>query len=456
MATFELKSDLPLSTQNKIDALELIPVAQRTVSQAAFLTSLTPYLTNAVLGVDASGNITAASGLTVPTGYSGFAKNATFVKTDAATNGLYTNVGSTTVASWDLVDQASTSNITDGAVTMAKLADIATQTFIGRVAAGTGVPKACSVAEVKTALGLDETILITGTPVNAVAASKVLTIGTKPVNEATVTIGSNVYRFMSELGAGVAATGTLTFNSELPHDGDTVILGSQTYTFKTALSTEPTVANEILIEATVTATIDNLIAAVDDGAGEGTKYSVDTVSQGMVTCTKPTADTFLVTYDTVGFLGNQYDTAGTLTHATWGAATLAGGIDAQAANDVLIGANVEESIDNLVLAITAGVDTTKYGTGTTANSLATAVKTTAATMTATNKIKGVIGNSTAVAETLADGSWAGGATALSGGVDGTAGSQWEVFVDASYLYVAVAAQTTADTNWRRISLGTAY
>lgn len=456
MATFELKTDLPLKTQEKIDYIEAIASAQRTVSQAAFLTSLTPYLTNAVLGVDASGNITAASGLTVPTGYSGFAKNATFVKTDASTNGLYTNTGSTTSATWNLVDQAGTSDIDDGAVTMAKLADIATQTFIGRIAAGTGVPKACSVAEVKTALGLDETILITGTPVNAVVATKVLTIGTNPVNEATVTLGSNVYRFMSALGAGVAATGTLTFNSELPHDGDTVIMGSQTYTFKTALSTEPTVPNEILIEATVTLTIDNLIAAVDDGAGEGTKYSIDTVSQGMVTCTKPSADTFLVTYDSVGFLGNDYDTAGTLTHATWGAATLAGGIDAQAANDVLIGADAQASIDNLVLAITAGVDTSKYGTGTTANSLATAVKTDASTMTATNLIKGAIGNSTAIAETLADGSWAGAATFLGGGVDGTAGSQWEVFVDASYLYVAIAAQTSADQNWRRVSLGTAY
>ena len=109
MATFELKTDLPLRTQEKIDYIEAIASAQRTVSQAAFLTSLTPYLTNAVLGVDASGNITAASGLTVPTGYSGFAKNATFVKTDASTNGLYTNTGTTSVAAWDLVDQASTS-----------------------------------------------------------------------------------------------------------------------------------------------------------------------------------------------------------------------------------------------------------------------------------------------------------------------------------------------------------
>lgn len=459
MATFEIKSDLPLSTQEKIDYIEAIPSARRTVSQAAFLTSLTPYLTNVVLSVDIDANITAASGLTVPTGYEGFAKGATFVKTDASGNGLYMNIGTSTVASWDLVDEASTANIPDKAVTMAKLADIATTTFIGRVAAGTGVPKACSVAEVKTALGLDETILITGTPVNAVAANKLLTIGTNPLEGATVSIGGKTYKFREDaLGAGVAATGTLTMNTDQPHNGDTVLMGGTTYTFKTALTTPVTVPNEVLIAATTTeASMENLIKAIEGTGTEGVEYSVGTVSQGAVTATKATADTMLVTYDSVGFLGNQYDTAGTATHATWGHPHLLGGVDPQAANDVKTGGNVEGSIDNLVLAITAGAGAgTNYGTGTTVNSLATAVKASAATMTATNKIKGVIGNSTAIAETLADGSWASGATFLSGGVDGTVGSQWEVFVDASYLYVAIAANTAADTNWRRISLGTAY
>lgn len=170
------------------------------------------------------------------------------------------------------------------------------------------------------------------TPVNAVAASKLLTIGTNPI------------------------------------DGATVAIGGVTYTFKTALSAGPTVANE-----------------------------------------------------------------------------------------VLIGLNVEGSIDNLVLAITAGAGIgTNYSEGTVVNTLATAVKASAATMTATNLIKGIIGNSTAIAETLADGSWAAGATFLSGGVNGTVGASNEIRQDASYLYICVAANTIADANWRRLSLGTAY
>lgn len=445
MATFPIKSDLTIAEQNKMDALLAITAAQRTTSQAAWLAARLPYQTNVVIKVGTDGNILAASGLTLPTGLEGFAKGATFTKTDATGNGLYMNTGDETSATWDLIDEAATANIPDGAVTMAKLADIATKTFIGRVASGTGVPKACSVTEVKTAIG----VMGDATPVNAVAATKVLTIGTNPVEEATVTIGSNIYRFMSVLGTGVAATGTLTMNTEQPHDGDTVIMGNTTYTFKTALT--PT-AGQVLIDDTTEHSMDNLIAAIEGGAGAGTKYATGTVSQGMVTAVKATADTMTVTYDTVGFLGNEYDTKGTATHATWGATTLAGGIDAQAANDVLIGGGVEGSIDNLVLAITAGVDTTKYGTGTVANPLATAVKTTPSTMTATNKIKGAIGNSTALAETLADGSWAGNATALGGGIDGTVAAKGDTLFDATNVYVAVAANTTADTNWKKLIL----
>ncbi len=45
-------------------------------------------------------------------------------------------------------------DIDDGSVTLAKLADLATDTFIGRDTAGTGVPEALSVATVKTMLGV--------------------------------------------------------------------------------------------------------------------------------------------------------------------------------------------------------------------------------------------------------------------------------------------------------------
>jgi hypothetical protein len=48
------------------------------------------------------------------------------------------------------------------------------------------------------------------------------------------------------------------------------------------------------------------------------------------------------------------------------------------------------------------------------------------------------------------------ATHLDGGVDGTVALEGDMYRDASYLYVAVADNTVADGNWRRISLGSAY
>jgi len=121
------------------------------------------------------------------------------------------------------------------------------------------------------------------------------------------------------------------------------------------------------------------------------------------------------------------------------------------ANEVLIGASAEASIDNLVLAITAGSGAgTNYGTGTVVNPLATAAKASASTMTATNKIKGTVGNSTAIAENGANTTWAGGATTLSGGVNGTEGVTGQFTHDGTYLYICTDTNTIADANWKRL------
>lgn len=427
MATFELKTDLPVGTQKKIDYLESIPSAQRTVSQAAFLTSLTPYLTNAVLSVSASGLITAASGLTVPTGYAGFAKNATFVKTDASGNGLYTNTGSVTVASWDLVDQASTSNITDKAVTSEKLADEIS--FDGKT------------------LLLDEV-----TPVNAGASSSLLTVAGKPSEADTVSLGGKTYKFRAVIGEGVAATGTITTDETLVANGATVLIGTTTYTYKTALTAEP-VAYEVLIGGNYTDMLNNLAAAINGGVGEGTAYSTGTVAHPLVTAGAVHNGAFTVTASSVGFAGN-IDVTSSDAHLYWGAGTLIGGIDAAVANDVLIGESAETAIDNLVLAITAGEGGagTNYATGTTVNALATAVKASASTMTATNKIKGVIGDNTAIAASGADLSWAEDATELSGGENGTVGVKNQIVADDTNLYMCTATNTIADANWKKLVL----
>jgi len=64
----------------------------------------------------------------------------------------------------------------------------------------------------------------------------------------------------------------------------------------------------------------------------------------------------------------------------------------------------------------------------------------------------VIGNSIAIDEDSSHLSWAGGAVFLSGGINGTVGSQWEVVLDATNLYIAVDDNTIADANWKKLVL----
>lgn len=528
---FELKSDLNKAARDEIDRIESIPVAQRLTSEAAFLTALAPYLTNEVIERDSEDLITKAAGNTVPTSYPGFKKGALFTKKDAVGGGLYQNTGDETSATWSLVTDT------------------------------------------------DNNLIATGTPVNAVAASKVLTVGGLPTEGKIVTIGDNNYRWRDALEAAVAAASTLAFGANAG-DGKVVVLGNRTFTFQSALTeakalgtltssgnfvdsekvliggvtytftvnltgaaneikigatasdsldnliaainhaagegttygtgtvVHPTVTaaagagdtavitaktigvagnsiattvvaasasfgavtleggvnaivDEILIGAGATNSLDNLIAAIMHTAGEGTTYSTGTVEHTQVTAAAGDGDTVVVTAKTAGTAGNSIATTTDITSATWTDTTLVGGEGSQAANDVLIGVSAEACIDNLVAAITFddGLGTnegTLYGTGTVAHPSVTAAKTNSSTMTATAKVKGTTGNSIVIGEDDTNTSWAGGAVLLGGGVNGTVGGNGAILKDSSYLYIAIAANTIADANWRRLTVGSVY
>jgi len=121
------------------------------------------------------------------------------------------------------------------------------------------------------------------------------------------------------------ATDTLTFVGQ-PTDGQTVTLDSggnqRIYTFKNALSA----ANQVLIDANLAASIDNLKQAINHGAGEGTKYGTGTTINGTMSATA-TATTLTVSYKTGGSDGNQAPVSTTVTGATWAASTLSGGLN---------------------------------------------------------------------------------------------------------------------------------
>lgn len=121
----------------------------------------------------------------------------------------------------------------------------------------------------------------------------------------------------------VQATGTLTLNSDAGNN-ETVTIGSRTYTFKTTLTGA---ANEVVRGVTATATLDNLIAAINGAAGAGTAYGTGTVAHADVTAVAGSGDTMDVTAKMAGTDGNAIATTETLADASsvWGDTTLDGG-----------------------------------------------------------------------------------------------------------------------------------
>lgn len=122
---------------------------------------------------------------------------------------------------------------------------------------------------------------------------------------------------------GDHADGTLTAAGN-PANNETVTLGSRVYTFKTTLTGA---ANEVLIGAAATNTLDNLKAAVNAGAGAGTLYGTGTVVHADILAGTKTATTIFFYARLAGTAGNSLATTETAATAlSFGAATLLGGL----------------------------------------------------------------------------------------------------------------------------------
>lgn len=119
-----------------------------------------------------------------------------------------------------------------------------------------------------------------------------------------------------------AATGTLTAAGN-PSDGNTVTIGTRVYTFQTVLTN---VAGNVLIGASASDSLDNLIAAITGGAGSGTVYAAATTTHPTVTAVAGIGDTVTVTALTAGTAGNAIATTETSSNLSFGAATLTGGV----------------------------------------------------------------------------------------------------------------------------------
>ena len=137
--------------------------------------------------------------------------------------------------------------------------------------------------------------------------------------------GGNEYRCAGFIlkSTAVAASGTLTSDATIPTTADTVTIDTKVYTFRTALT--PT-EGEVLIGGSAAVALDNLKSAINHEGTPDTDYKCAAVHP-TVTATTNTDTTQIVVAKTAGTSGNAIATTEASTHLSWGAATLAEGLD---------------------------------------------------------------------------------------------------------------------------------
>jgi hypothetical protein len=316
---------------------------------------------------------------------------------------------------------------------------------------GTGIPVGDLAAEAQASLALADTALqpgeplniTAGTPVNAVAASKVLAITGVVIHGETVVVGDETYEFVADDAQSVSdpanipvdiqadtvkAQGTLTVDTN-PVSGDTFTIGEKVFTIVPAGTASG--EGQVNRGGNVGTTQENIVAAINGTDGHNTPHP-------LVSAAAFGGDACVITALVGGVAGNSIATTQTFTAGSnvFDAATLG-----------TTTAGVDCADTDAATALVAAI---------TAESAIAAAVADGANVTVSAQVKGVSGNSIAISETMDNGAWAGAATELSGGVDGTVGVARQVVMDSSWLYVCTAVNTIADANWRRITLGTVY
>jgi hypothetical protein len=117
-----------------------------------------------------------------------------------------------------------------------------------------------------------------------------------------------------------AATGTFTATALV--GADTITIDTKVYTIQDVLTN---VDGNVLKGGTVGATLDNLVAAINLGRGDGTAYARAMTLHPSVTAARGAGNTVVVTAKIWGASGNSIATTDTAVNGDWGGGTLAGG-----------------------------------------------------------------------------------------------------------------------------------
>ena len=129
---------------------------------------------------------------------------------------------------------------------------------------------------------------------------------------------------LSALGIGLGANANNTLSAIAnPTAGKNVVIGATTYSFVASLTGA---ANEVLVGANTAATLSNLAAAVNGGAGAGVAYGVGTVANTAANAVA-TANSVTFTAKVAGTTGNAIVTTTSDTNMGFSnAGTMAGGV----------------------------------------------------------------------------------------------------------------------------------
>jgi hypothetical protein len=268
------------------------------------------------------------------------------------------------------------------------------------------------------------------TPVNAVAASGVVTFTGQPLAHV----------------ANVQATGTVTFTGT-PVADEHLVIGSQTFHFVAARAG----AGEITISADNTQQAVNTVAAI----------TLDIAAQATATNLAGVVNLVAVAAGTAGNIILTTNATGT---AVSGAGTLTNGTD-HVHETVTIGTQeflfvtARSGAGSFEITSNADPTTQAVNAKTAINADVTNVTSdnVAGVLTVTAAVKGVVGNLIALTE-LATGTAVSSVTAdkIDGGIDGTVGVANETCANATDFFHCITTNTIADANWRKISLGSAY
>lgn len=283
-----------------------------------------------------------------------------------------------------------------------------------------------------------------GTPVNAVASQGTLTVSGVAIDGETITIGSDVYEFCADTaqsltagsdfaiditGSTTASQGTFTVTVQ-PSSAETFTVGDKVFTF--VPNGTANADGEVSVGADLAAAQVNIVAAINGTDGFNT-------ASAYVTAGAFATNASVLTALIGGVAGDSIATTETMANGSFDAVTLGtttGGADCSAANAVTA------AVTSITNNDTAGVGAAD-GAGD--------------TVVLTADTKGTAGDAIATTETMSNGAF-GQATLgdTTAGVDGTVGSNNDLKADGSYLYIAIADNTIADANWRRISVGSVY